>query len=315
MEMEYRDPSRKGRWIVLLGVVLAVGAGAAAFFLLNNAQQQAGTSGLKTISGYVAAQPILARTPITPEDLLLRQDIPLDGTNAAVITDEKQLVGRLLAVDVSEGQLLTSNLLASSTAGIGFAILKPEESVGPDSEAWRAVSVTVEDTRAVGGVLGPGMKVDVFMTGTITVPELAPVLNTDPTATSAPRVSSLKGFQSGRATKITYQDMEILARAGTAYILKVPLVVAEEISHLQAEGSVQFSLALRPDQDQRILDVSSFGATNNRIIQRYGLPVPQPWPTLDGPAPSVPPIPALTPPPAPPAEPGGSGAPAASPLG
>ncbi len=314
MEMEYRDPSKKGRWIVLLGVVLAIGAGAAAFFLLNNAQQQAGTSGLKTVSGYVAARPILARAPITQDDIVLRQDIPLDDTNAAVITDEAQLVGRLLAVDVSQGQLLTTNLLASSTAGIGFAILKPDETVAPDSEAWRAVSVTVEDARAVGGVLGPGMDVDVFMTATVTVPELPPVITTDASATAAPRVSTLKGFESGRTTKITYQDMEILARAGTAYILKAPLVVAEEISHLQAEGSAQFSLALRPDQDQRILDVSSFGATNSRIIQRYGLPVPQPWPTLDGPPPSVPPIPALTPPPSP-ASDLGAAEPSPSPAG
>ena len=50
MEMEYKDPSKRGRWIVLLGVVLAVVAGGAAFFLINNAQQQAGQSGLKTRS-------------------------------------------------------------------------------------------------------------------------------------------------------------------------------------------------------------------------------------------------------------------------
>ena len=45
MEMEYKDPSKRGRWIVLTGVVLAVVAGGAAFFLINNAQQQAGQSG------------------------------------------------------------------------------------------------------------------------------------------------------------------------------------------------------------------------------------------------------------------------------
>jgi len=144
MEMEYKDPSKKGRWIVLLGVVLAIVAGASAFYLLNNAQQQAGTSGLKTVQGYVAARPILARKPIVAEDLQLRKDIPLDGTNANVISDERQLVGRLLAVDVTQGQLLTTNLLTSGTVGLGFAILKPDETVAPDSEAWRAVSITVE---------------------------------------------------------------------------------------------------------------------------------------------------------------------------
>jgi len=54
MEMEYKDPSKRGRWIVLTGVVLAVVAGGAAFFLINNAQQQAGQSGLKTTTGVVA---------------------------------------------------------------------------------------------------------------------------------------------------------------------------------------------------------------------------------------------------------------------
>lgn len=315
MELEYKDPSKKGRWIVLLGVVLALVAGASAFFLLNQAQQQATTSGVQTVSGYVAAVPILARKPITETDIVLRTDIPLDGTNAQGITDASQLIGRLLAVDVAQGQLLTPNLLASGTVGLGFAILKPDESVAPDSEAWRAVSVTVPDERAVGGVLNAGMTVDVFMTASVVVPEEPPVISTDPAATPAPRVSALEGFESGRSTKISYQNMKILSRAGTAYILKVPLVVAEEISHLTAEGSVMFSMALRPDQDQRVLDVSQLGATNNRIIQRYGILPPEPWPTLDGPKPSVPPIPALTPPPSvvPAVDP--SASPVASPAG
>jgi len=315
MEMEYRDPSRKGRWIVLLGVVLAVVAGAAAFYLINNAQQQAGTTGLKTVSGYVAARPILARQAIAAEDVVLRADIPLDGTNAGVVSDPKMLVGRIVAVDVPQGQLLTTNLLASGTAGLNFAILKPEETVAPDSDAWRAVSITVEDARAVGGVLGPGMSVDVFVTATVDIPQPAvgPVLGNDPGATPRPVRDPYAGYESGRATKITYQGMSILSRAGTYYILKVPLVVAEEISHMQAELSTQFSLALRPDQDLRILDVSALGASTSRIVERYGFPMPEVFPPASGPVASNPPIPALTPPPSPGVVP--SAAPSASPGG
>jgi len=296
MEMEYKDPSKRGRWIVLTGVVLAVVAGGAAFFLINNAQQQAGQSGLKTTTGVVAALAIPARKPIEATDLVVRTDIPLDGTNAeGVVTDPAQLVGRVLAVDAKVGQLVTTNLLASSTAGAQFSILKPEETVAPDSEAWRAVSLSVPDDRAVGGLLGPGMLVDVFMTASVNVPQ---------------SVLDEGTYYTDQSTKISWQDMEILSRQGTFYIVKATLPVSEEISHLQAAGNAQFSMVLRPDADTRILDVSALGATTNRIIERYGLPVPETYPKGNGPIATAPPIPAITPAPSP--EPSASGDPAPS---
>lgn len=298
MEMEYKDPSKRGRWIVLVGVILAVAAGGAAFYLINNAQQQAGQSGLKMTSAVVAVRPIPARKPIEAEDVILRADIPLDGTNAAgVVTDPAQVVGRILAVDLQPGQLVTTNLLASTTAGGQFSILKPDETVAPESEAWRAVSLTVPDERAVGGMLGPNMTVDVFVTATVNVPES---LLTD------------GRYYTDQSTKITYQDMIILARQGTSYIVKATLPVAEEITHLLAGGNAQFSFALRPEQDTRVLDLAALGATTNRIIQRYGLPIPETYPVGQGPVVTPPPIPEITPPPSPaPAE---SAAPSPSPA-
>ncbi len=305
MEMEYRDPSKQGRWIVLLGVVLAVAAGAAAFYLINSAQQSAGKSGLKVTEAVVARIDIPARKPLEAGDLDVRKDIPLDGTNAAgTISNPNDLIGRILAVDVKAGQLVTTNLLASTTAGGQFSILAPDETVAPDSEAWRAISLTVTDDRAVGGLLGPGMTVDVFMTVTVNVMQTTEL----PEAGSAAR-PSFSNFYTDRSTKISYQDMVILARQGTFYIVRAPLIVAEEISHLQAAGNAQFSMALRPEQDTRVMDVSALGATTNRIIERYGLPIPENYPKVNAPIRSAPPIPAITPAPAP----GASGSPAGSP--
>ena len=285
MEMEYKDPSKRGRWIVLLGVVLAIAAGGAAFYLINNAQQQAGQSGLKLTQAVVATRAIPARKPVEPDDVVLRTDIPLDGTNAeGVITDPAQVVGRILAVDVKPGQLVTTNLLASTTAGGQFSILGPDETVAPDSEAWRAVSLTVPDDRAVGGMLGPNMTVDVFVTASVNVPQTILAQGT---------------YYTDQSTKVTYQDMLILARQGSSYIVKATLPVAEEINHLLASGNAQFSFALRPEADTRILDLSKLGATTNRIIQRYGLPSPETYPVGGGPIPTPIPIPAITPPPSP----------------
>jgi Flp pilus assembly protein CpaB len=295
MEMEYKDPSKRGRWIVLLGVVLAVVAGGAAFLLINNAQQQAGQSGLKFTEAVVAARAIPARKPIESDDLTLRTDLPIDGTNLeGVVTDPGQLLGRILAVDVKAGQLVTTNLLASTTAGGQFSILGPDETVAPDSEAWRAISLTVPDDRAVGGMLGPNMTVDVFLTASVLVPQ---------------NVLDKGVYYTDQSTKITYQDMIILARQGTTYIVKATLPVAEEIGHLVASGNVLFSFALRPDQDTRTLDVSALGATTNRIIQKYGLPIPETYPAGGGPLPTPLPIPAITPPPSPSSSPDASAAP------
>ncbi len=61
MEMEYKDQSRRGRYIIILGLVLAIAAGAAAFFLINSAQQNAGQGPLQKVSVVVAARAIPAR--------------------------------------------------------------------------------------------------------------------------------------------------------------------------------------------------------------------------------------------------------------
>jgi hypothetical protein len=98
---------------------------------------------------------------------------------------------------------------------------------------------------------------------------------------------------------VVYQDMLILARTGGSYILKTTLAVAEEIAHLQASGTAQFSMALRPDIDTRQVDATALGETTNRIITKYGLPIPETYPAGNGPVVTLPPLPSPTPFPSP----------------
>jgi Flp pilus assembly protein CpaB len=291
MEMEYKDPSKRGRWIVLLGVVLAVAAGGAAFFLINQAQQQAGQSGLKKVAVVVAVRTIPARKPIEEADVVVRE-IPLDPTNAqGIVSTPDKVIGRILAVTVLQDQMITTNLLASEATGGQFSILEPGETVGPDSESWRAVSMTVPDERAVGGLIEPGMTVDVFVSATINVPQDLLAEGT---------------YYTDKSTKLMYQNMIVLAKAGTYYIVRASMSAAEEISHLQASGNAAFSLAMRPDKDIRQVDASTLGETTNMLISKYGLPVPENFPPSKGPIPT--PLP--TPTPGPTATPGPSGSPA-----
>ena len=153
MDQEFRDDGRRGKIVIVLGVILAVVAGGAAFFLVNQAQQQAGQAQAQKVPAVVAIQVIPAREVIEAADVEVRQ-VPLDPTNAnGVIADPAQVIGRLPAVSILQGQLITTNMLASSDEGGQFSILGPDEAVTEDSPAWRAVSLTVSDDLAVGGLL------------------------------------------------------------------------------------------------------------------------------------------------------------------
>ena len=293
MEMEYKDPSRRGRWIVVIGVALAVVAGGAAFFLINQAQQEAGQAGLQKVAVVVAAQTIPARKIIEATDVTVRE-VPIDDTNAqGIASTPDKVIGRVPAVAILQGQMVLTNLLASSTEGGQFSVLGPEESIGTDSPEWRAVSMTVPDDRAVGGLLTPNQTVDVFVTASVNV------------LTNSQDGIGKDGYYTDKSTKLSYQDMLILAKSGTYYILKAPVDVAEEISHLQASGTAAFSLALRPDVDTRLVDASALGTTTNRVIIRYGLPIPVAFPPVSGP------VPVAKPTPTPSASPSGSPAAAA----
>jgi len=297
MEMEYKDPSKRGKFIVVLGIVLALAAGGAAFFLINQAQQQAGQSGLQKVSVVVAVRPIAARKPVEADDVALRE-IPLDPTNSAAIAITKldDVLNHVLAVSVLQDQMLTTNMLASTSTGGQFSILEPGETVAPDSEAWRAVSITVADDKAVGGMIQAGMTVDIIATATVNVPQ--------------DLLDSGK-YYTDKSTKIMYQNMIILAKGAGFYILRATMPVAEEIAHMQAAGNMTFSMVLRPEQDIRQVDATTLGETTNRIIAKYGLPVPEVYPPGNGPLPTPLPTPSITPIPS--VAPSGSPAPSTAP--
>jgi Flp pilus assembly protein CpaB len=289
MELEYKDNSRKGRYIIGLGFVLALAAGAAAFFLITQAQEQASSGPAQRVSVVVAAKAIPARQAITSADVTVKQ-LPIDAVAEGAFDDPSKVVNRVPAVTILEGQPITANLLASTAEGGQFSVLKPDETVSPDSPYWRAVAITVAPDLAVGGMLKPGMTVDVFLTASVTVP---------------PSLATSGRYVSDKTTKIVYQDIEILARQEDFYIIRLPLQQAEEIAHLQATAAVTFTLALRPPEDTRIADATKLGETTNLIVSRYGLPIPQPitvgrdgYATSSAPPPTVPPAPSGSPAPA-----------------
>jgi Flp pilus assembly protein CpaB len=269
MEMEFKDDTRRRKVLLILGLMFAVAAGGAAFVVLN--QAQSGGAKVVTREVVVAAHDISARSVIQSGDVTLRA-LPDDPSLASALTKPEDAVGRIAGVTIFAQQAVTPNLLTSSEVGSGFSVLAPEETVAPDSPYWRAVSIDVPDDRAVAGTLLAGQHVDLFVTVNFQIQNPGPTPSFVPNGTLGP----VGPYYDGSSTKITYQDLPILSRNLTQYIIKVNVQEAEEIAHLQnSDAAGSFTLALRPEVDKRPVPTDNMGETNNIIIWRYGYPVPR----------------------------------------
>src|SRR5687767_7425392 len=157
MEMEFKDTGRRRRvLLIVLGAALALAAGWGAFMLASRGGPQQQTPRKAVL---VAAHDITARTPITSEDVVVRE-VPIDEalTQAYELPDD--VVGRITSVPIYTDQQITPNLFATSTADAEFSILGPDEQITELSPYWRAVAVQIPPDRAVGGEITAGQHVD-----------------------------------------------------------------------------------------------------------------------------------------------------------
>jgi Flp pilus assembly protein CpaB len=272
MEMEFKDSSRRRTLVLIIGVLLAIAAGAAAFVLSNQGQEEQADA-FPTREVVVAAEPIPARVKIEALQLVVRT-VTMDDTTTSAFTDPDLVVGQVAAIPILQYQPITPNMLAGAASG-QVVILKADETVSPDSPVLRAVSLTVPAERAVGGKVTAGQRVDLIATIPIAVslpvdPETGEVLATDPETGDA------LTYVEGSSTKLMWADVEILLRdeGSDVYIVRTDLQTAEEIAHAQTQGAA-FTMVLRPEADIRDIDRSSYGETTDTLLTRYNFRVPE----------------------------------------
>lgn len=268
MELEYSDRnSRRSKIYIAVGIIVALLVAATVYIALQ-ASGLTRTEEVEMRQVVVAAADIPGRKTIAESDVVLRE-VEADPVNATAFTGLDQVLGRVVTVPVTAGQLLSPNLLASTDAGATFSILRPGEEWDDSMPDLRAVSMTVPDDRAVGGTLQPGQPVDLI--ATLTVSPLdengeAPAPTEEPAEDgAAPRLA-------GPSTKTTLQRLDILARNATLYILRTDLATAEKITELQAAGA-QFTFVLRADEDERTAETE--GSTLDRLLEEFEFPAPE----------------------------------------
>lgn len=263
MELEYSDRnSRRSKLYIAVGVVVALVVAGTVYVALQ-ASGLTDEVQVETRQVVVAAAAIGSRQPIAATDVAMRE-VVADPTNDTAFTSVDEVVGRISGVAISPGQLMTPNLLASTVEGQTFSILEPGESFDPEGPDLRAVSVTVADANAVAGTLTAGQRVDLIVTMAVNPTEGDPATAED---------DSTARFVAGPSTKVTLQQMTILARNGEIYILRADVATAEKIAELTAAGGV-FTMVLRPEQDDRQAETE--GSTIDRLIEEFDFPVPQP---------------------------------------
>ncbi len=261
MELEYSSQnSRRGKVYLAVGVIMALLV-AATVFLALRASGLTADEATEMRDVVVATREIPSRKAIEEGDVSVRS-IPADPSNETAFASLDEVLGRVVGIPVATGQLMTRNMLASTTEGQTFSILEPGEPFDPNGPDLRAVSVTVADANAVAGTLVAGQRVDLIVTMAIN-PEIGQTPEEVALQTS--------GFIPGPSTKVTLQSMTILARTGAIYILRADVITAEKIAELTAAGGV-FTLVLRPDEDDR--EAVTEGSTIDSLIEEFDFPVP-----------------------------------------
>lgn len=262
MELEYSDKnSRRSKVYIAVGIIIALLVAATVFLALQASGLTADRE-VEMRDVVVAVREIPARKAVEEGDVAVRS-VPADPTNETAFTSLDEVLGRVVGIPLATGQLVTRNVLASTTEGQTFSILEPGQEFDPDGPHLRAVSVTVAAGNAVAGTLVPGQRVDLIATMAIN-----PEVGQDADAEIEPA-----RFMPGPSTKVTLQSMTILARTGDVYILRADVETAEKIAELTAAGGT-FTMVLRPEQDER--EAETDGSTIDMLIEEFDFPVPVP---------------------------------------
>jgi Flp pilus assembly protein CpaB len=256
---------------IVAGLIIAALVGIVVFVALQGSALLGEPVEQRTV--VVAARDIASRKPIEEGDLTTRT-VAADPTNETAFTLIEDVLGRVSGVPIAAGQLVTRNMLAGAVSGQGYSILEAGEVYDPTGPDLRAVSVSVPDDRAVAGTLVAGQRVDLLVTLAIN-PEIGVVVE-EPASGAPPAAET--AFIAGPSTKVTLQMLTVLARNGSIYILRTDLATAEKVAELAAAGG-QFTLVLRPDEDDRV--AVTVGSTLDKLLDEFDFPIPVP-PDLGG---------------------------------
>ncbi len=267
---------RRGRLLILLGLILGLGTAVIVLVVLTRggpagigpapAPPSGAPTEVPTQKVWVALQPVPRGGEFVEGTLGLR-DWPTSNVPPDVIGDVSETIGRVAAVDIVQGQPILRSMLAEMGAAGQAALLIPEGRV--------AVAFPINKQSSVAYAIQPGDYVDVLI--------VASFIDMD------------KDFQSMLPNLISFFSLEIIdAEKGlVTYQLteptdegrfEIPPGLPPEIP-----GAVVY--AREPQRPRRVAQLTVPAAKVLRVGPWIELPADQPPPTEEGQPPPPPPPP------------------------
>lgn len=279
------DPRRRARLILILGVLLALGAGAGTFFYASSAQTGAAPAA-PTADVLVATRDIPARTALAAADMKVAK-LNVDAAPPTGLKDPKDAIGRVLIAPLSINEPILPTKFAPAEKA--FTVFPPGEQVQAGSPHYRVVQVNVPDNLASGGVIQAGDKVDimvVFQFDPVTrllVPSPSPGAPTPaptptptpvpPGQTPGPTPSVPPGrIAADTIAKIIMGPIEVLARSTTIYTFRVDAAMAERFAYMQT-ANMALHLLVRHPGDDRVPGTT--GAYFGTVYRHFQFPLPE----------------------------------------
>jgi pilus assembly protein CpaB len=242
-------------------VLIAILAGAGTYVVSSQSKAEAPPP-VATTDVLVATRDLPSRSAITPADVKV-QKYPVELAPPSALTKADEALGKIVQQPLSAGEPILPGKFAPAGV-VSFTVFPPNAQPAPGvpipagTPDYRVMTITVADSNAVGGAVQVGDIVDVLYTFTF-----------DPSkyftgSVDANRLADI-------ATKITLQNLSILARAGAVYTIRTDAQTAEQIAYMTAAGGTTTFL-LRAAQDQR--QVSTQGGTFAPVYKRFAFPIP-----------------------------------------
>jgi pilus assembly protein CpaB len=190
---------------------------------------------MKTV---IVAKENVAEMQTIYETMIDTKSVPSEFADPNAVTNKDEIVGKVAAVPINKGQSIPRNML-----------LNPGPDTGISNQvalSKRAISIPVDETRAVSKLIRPGDRVDIIV-----------ALDTG------------KGQNMKRETMILMQDVTVLA-TGVSIVNTLPRVFeldssGKNLSQIALTGDSKYStitIEADPEQAQKLVYILSTAPSN-----------------------------------------------------